>query len=150
MDQQLIALYEIKRQQFLMGYVQFPDKFSDAHAFAVFNRIAPIFHENILREVHGSDPFAEVYSVKEDFITDVLRYVDERWRAKDFDALGLYKLEDKFGGYKTNRVELIHSLEYMRIDGRFDDPFWGAVEADAPSEAKSLDSMFSPANVYFD
>lgn len=51
-----------------------------------------------------------MYSVKEDFITEVMRYVDERWLAKDFDALGFYNLEDKFGGYKTNRIELIHAL----------------------------------------
>lgn len=150
MDNQLVALYELKRQTFLLGYIQHPDKFSDAHAFAVMNRLAPIFHENILRETYGTDPFSEVYSVKEDFITEVLRYVDERWRDKDFEALGFYNLEDKFGGYKTNRIELIHALEYMRIDGRFDEEVWKAVEANAPSEANSLDSSFEPKNVYFD
>src|SRR5690606_22693060 len=123
---------------------------SDAHAFAVQNRLAPIFHENILRETYGEDPFEEVYAVKADFITEVLKYVDERWLAEDFDALGFCNLEGKFGGYKTNRVELIHSLEYMRIDGRFDDKVWAAIEANAPAEANSLDSTFSPKNVYFD
>lgn len=114
------------------------------------NRVAPIIHENISRESRGEDPFAKVYSVKEDFIIEVMRYVDERWLAKDFDALGFYNLEDKFGGYKTNRIELIHALERVRIDGRFDDAFWVAVEANSPSEATSLDSTFQPSNVYFD
>ena len=150
MDRNLLALYEVKRLQFLMGYVQFPNKISDAHAFAVFHRMAPIFHENILREVHGEDPFDDAYAVKKEFITEVLRYVDERWLEKDFDALGFYNLEEKFGGYKTNRIELIHSLEYMRIDGRFDDAFWNAVEANAPAEANSIDSTFTPEEVYFD
>lgn len=150
MDKHLVALYELKRQGFLLGYLEHPDLFSDAHVFAVLHRLAPIFHENILREVHGEDPFDDVYAVKADFITEVLRYVDERWLEKDWDALGFYNLEDKFGGYKTNRVELIHALEYMRIDGRFDDAFWKAVEANAPAEANSLDSTFTTADVYFD
>ena len=150
MDKHLVALYEVKRQAFLLGYLQHPSLFSDSHAFAVMHRLAPIFHENILREVHGEDPFEDVYAVKADFITEVLKYVDERWLEKDFEALEFYNLETKFGGYKTNRIELIHSLEYMRIDGRFDDAFWSAVEANAPAEANSIDSAFSPDKVYFD
>ena len=150
MDNQLVALFELKRQTFLLGYIQSPDKIDDAHAFAVQNRVAPVFHENISRETHGGDPFADVYAVKEDFIIEVLRYVDKRWLEKDFDALGFYKLEDKFGGYKANRVELKHALEYIRMTGRFDSAFWTAVESDAPAEATSLDSEFSPKDVYFD
>lgn len=150
MDKHLVALYEVKRQSFLLGYLQHPHLFSDAHAFAVQHRLAPIFHENILREVYGGDPFEEVYAVKADFISNVLKYVDERWLAKDWDALGFYNLEEKFGGYKTNRIELIHSLKYMRIADRFDDAFWKAVEANAPSEANSIKRTFSPADVYFD
>lgn len=150
MDKHLVALYEVKRQSFLLGYLQHPNLYSKAHAFAVLNRLAPIFHENIAREIHGADPFEDVHAVKADFISSVLKYVDERWHAKDFDALGFYKLEEKFGGYKVNRIELIHSLGYIRIDGRFDDAVWSAVEANAPSEAKPINSTFSPSDVYFD
>lgn len=149
MDQQLVALYELKRQSFLLGYVQNPDRFSNALAFAYFHRVAPIFHENIVREVYGSDPFDEIYAVKRDFILEVVKYVDEQWHAKNFEDIGFYNLEDKFGGYKANRVELIHALEYARIDGRFDEDVWKAIGSNSPAEANSLDATFSPKDVYF-
>ena len=34
MNNEIVALYELKRQAFLLGYIQFPDKFNDALAFA--------------------------------------------------------------------------------------------------------------------
>lgn len=148
MDNELIALYELKRQGFLIGYVQNPDRFSDSLAFAYYNRLAPIFHENIARETYGEDPFADVYAVKGDFISEVLNYVDERDLAGDHQALEFYKLEDKFGG-RSNRIELIHVLEYARIDGRFNKQVWDAVLSNAPAEANNLDDTFSPNNVEF-
>ncbi|WP_441460169.1 hypothetical protein [Burkholderia thailandensis] len=149
MDQQLIALYELKRQSFLIGYIQNPKHFADALAFAYFNRLAPIFHEDIMREYYGSDPFAEVYAVKADFMNEVLKYVDECEHQGDFTAIEFYNLEDKFGGYKANRIELIHTLEYARIDGRFSEKVWNAIEHNAPSEANRLEQAFSPKDVSF-
>ena len=147
--QHLIALYEVKRQAFLLGYLQNPDQFSDSLAFAYEHRLAPILHEGIARETHGSDPFDEVYAVKGEFISEVLRYVDDRALADDYESLEFYKLEDKFGGYKANRIELIYALEYARIDGRFDEKVWSAIEKNAPMEANSLDAEFSPEKVSF-
>jgi hypothetical protein len=149
-DHQLIALYEIKRQSFLIGYIQSPERFTDALAFAHYNRVAPIFHEGIMRESYESDPFEEVYQVSAAFVSEVTKYIDDRWLAKDYEAMEFYKLEDKFGGYKANRVELIHALEYTRISGRFDDTVWAAIESNAPVEANSLDATFSQKDVYFD
>lgn len=148
MDSHLTALYELKRQTFLLGYVQNPDRFSDALAFAHANRIAPIFHENIARETHGDDPFAEIYGVKADFISDLMKYVDDRDLAGDHQALEFYKLEDKFGG-RSNRIEILHALEYARIDGRFNQTVWDAVVSNAPAEANTIDQSFSPADVEF-
>ncbi|MCY0388451.1 hypothetical protein OVY01_14695 [Robbsia sp. Bb-Pol-6] len=150
MDHQLIALYELKRQSFLIGYIQNPDKFSHALAFAYLNRIEPIFHEGIMKEKYDADPFEEVYFVKANFMDEVYRFLDERNLAGDYDAIGFYKLEEKFGGYKANRIELIYTLEYARIDGRFSAEVWNAVVRDAPSEANHLKSIFSPKDVYFD
>lgn len=149
MDHQLIALYELKRQAFLLGYIQNPDRFSDALAFAYYHRIAPVFHENIARETYDCDPFEDIYFVKRDFILEVLKYIDERDLEKDYESLGFYNLEEKFGGYKANRIELIYALEYTRISGRFGDEFWKAVESNAPAEANSIDSTFSPKDVEF-
>lgn len=149
MDRQLIALFELKRQSFLIGYIQNPARYSDALAFAYYRRIAPIFHEDAARETYGGDPFDEVYAVKREFVSEVTKYVDELWCAGNLEGLGFYKLEDKFGGYKANRVELIYALEYTRIDGRFDEEVWKAIESDAPIEASSLDAKFSPEEVNF-
>ncbi len=149
MDQHLVALYELKRQSFLIGYIQNPDNFSDALAFAYYRRVAPIFHEDIPRETYDRDPFETVHSVKASFVEEVTKYIDERWRTNDLKAIEFYNLEDKFGGYKANRVELIYALEYARIDGRFDDTVWEAIESNAPVEANSLDATFSPKDVHF-
>lgn len=143
------ALYEIKRQNFLIGYIQNPDRFDDALAYAYENRMAPVFHEDIMREAHEEDPFEDAYAVSAEFVKRVLKYIDDLWLEKKFDELGFYDLETHFGGHHEYRMELIHVLEYARIAGRFDDTLYNAVEANAPSEANSIDSSFSPNDVYF-
>lgn len=146
--QHLAALYEVKRQAFLIGYLQNPDKFSDALAFAYEHRLSPIFHEDGVREAHDGDPFEEAYVVKGALMAEVLKYVDDRDLAGDYQALEFYNLEEKFGG-RTNRIALIYTLEYARIDGRFNDKVWNAVESNAPAEANSIDSDFGPEKVSF-
>lgn len=150
MNQTLVALYELKRQSFLIGYIQKPDRFEDALAYAYYHRVAPIFHEELVREKHGSDPFAEAYAVEASFVDEVTKYVDDCWAANKLTEIGFYNLENRFGGYKTNRVELIRALEYTRIAGRFDDTVWQAIESNAPVEAKPLAATFAPKDVYFD
>lgn len=149
MNQQLIALYETKRQAFLFAYIQMPERFSAALAYAYFHRVAPIFHENIARETYDVDPFDEIYTVQSEFVEAVVKYVDEEWRANNLKDVAFNVLEDKFGGYKANRMELIYALEYVRIDGRFDDAVWKAIESNAPIEANPLSNKFSPEDVYF-
>jgi hypothetical protein len=143
------ALYELKRQSFLIGYVQNPDRFEDALAYAYEHRIAPVFHEAIMREVHGEDPFAEACSVSVDFINKVLKHIDKLWMDKNFGELGFYDLETHFGDHHEYRMELIHIIKYARISRRFDDTLYNAVEANAPAEANSINSSFSPDDVYF-
>ena len=143
------ALYEMKRQNFLIGYIQSPDRFDDALAFAYENRIAPIFHEDIMKEVHGEDPFVEAYAVKPDFMLELIKYIDKCWLDKNLDEVEFRKLEDKFGGYKANRIEIIHTVEYARISGRFDDDVYSSIVKDAPIEANSIRSSFSPSEVHF-
>ncbi|MGR3366047.1 MAG: hypothetical protein ACU0CC_14675 [Sagittula sp.] len=144
------ALYEIKRQTFLQGYIANPDRFDDALAFAHMHRLAPIFHEVSVREEHGEDPFAEAYWIDAEFAGSVTSHLDKLWKAENYEDMAFYKLEDKFGGYHNKRMELVFVLEYTRISGRFNDKTFEAIEADAPSEANNLDSTFSPEEVYFD
>lgn len=149
-DKNIGALYELKRQSFLLGFVQNPDRFSEALAFAYYHRMAPFFHETHIREVyHGVDPFEDIYAVKWSFVDEVTSYVDSCWRSECFEGLGFESLEDRFGGYRTNRVELIHVLGYARIDGRFDGNIWRAIEKNAPIEAKPIPSTFKPEDVHF-
>lgn len=149
MDANLIALYEIKRQAFLFAYIQNPENFSPALAYAYDKRIAPIFHEVLAREAYNVDPFDDIYLVKKEFVDAVTKYIDVEWRANNLKAITFYDLEDKFGGYKANRVELIYLLEYTRINGPFDEEVWKAIEANAPMEASKLASEFSPKEVSF-
>jgi hypothetical protein len=148
-DNSLVALYEIKRQTFLLGFIQHPEKCNPALAYAYEHRVAPLLHDAIAQEVYGFDPFDEIYAVKRDFLNEVFKYLDERCLAKDYEAVAFYSLENKFGGYKTNRGKLIHLLEYLRIAERFDDDFWTAVEANAPAEASPLAKTFTPEDVWF-
>lgn len=149
MDKNLVALYELKRQSFLIGYIQNPNNFNEGLAFAYYHRIAPIFHENIFRETFEEDPFSDVYAVKADFTEAVLKYIDEKERAGDLESIDFNSLEDKFGGYKVNRMELAYALGYTRISGRFHDAVWQAIERNAPIEASPIDSAFPPEQVEF-
>lgn len=149
MNNQLVGLYEIKRQSFLIGFIQNPAFFDKALAYAYYNRVAPIFHENDIRETYESDPFAEVYAVKASFVDEVTKFIDRCWLDDNLQDVEFNSLENKFGGYKVNRVELISVLEYARIHGLFDDAVWKAVMHRAPMEANHLASTFSPKDVHF-
>jgi hypothetical protein len=113
----LIAAYETKRLIFLTAYIQNPKPFADALAFAYMHRLAPILHQDIEREVYEEDPYREIYAVKADFMTDVLKRIDDLDRAGKHEEIEFYNLEDFYGG-RHKRMQLIHSIEYFRIDGR--------------------------------
>lgn len=147
-DPVLIALYETKRQHFLASFIQNPDRFSQSLAYAYENRLEPIFNESIQRETYEADPFKDVYAVDGDFIEEVLKHIDTLDLAGRHDELAFYTLEDKFGG-RADRMELIAAIEYMRIDGRFDDRVYDAITANAPMEAKPIARTFGPDEVYF-
>lgn len=82
-------------------------------------------------------------------MNEVLDYIDKCWLDKCLDKIAFYDLETKFGGYQTNRMELIHTIEYARISRRFDDEVYNAIESNAPMEANSLSSTFEPKDVFF-
>lgn len=142
-------LYEIKRQNFLIGYIQSPSNFNPALAYAYEHRLAPIFHEEIAREGYGEDLFANVYRVPADFMNEVLKYIDECDLNDKLSEIQFGKLEDKFGGYKANRMELIRTIEYAKIDGRFGEKVYQAIEEDAPVEGKNFSDSFEPKDVHF-
>jgi len=143
------AMYELKRQGLLLGYSAGNGNVDPALAFAYEKRLAPIFHEGIMRESYDEDPFHDAYFVKSDFVAEVVKYIDECWLAKELEKVEFYKLEDKFGGYGSMRMELIHIIEYARISRRFDDEVYSAIESNAPVEANEIAAEFLPSEVYF-
>jgi hypothetical protein len=148
-DDLITALYETKRQNFLIGFIQNPSNFNPALAYAYYHRMAPVFHEDTVREIYESDPFEKAYWIKADFINEVLKYVDELDLANNHEDLKFSKLEDHFGGYKANRMELRCIIEYARIEGRFTDDFYEAISDMAPVEAKHYAKTFEPKDVHF-
>lgn len=147
MNNEIKALYEIRRQVFLNGYLQNPNNYDDSLAYAYYNRIAPVL--NMEGSRNEAYVFDEACFVKSDFAKQVLDYLDDKWLKKEWSDVTFYKLEDLFGGYHSNRVELIYILAYARIQNLFDNALWDAVESDAPTEAKPITSKFSPQEVTF-
>lgn len=149
MDKQILALYEMKRQSFLIGFIQSPRHFSESLAYAYYHRLAPLFHHPVDSDKFSVDPFADIYSVDKDFMLRVVQFVDECAAKGDFKSVGFVQLEEKFGGYKANRIELVRTLEYARIDRRFEPEVWTAIQTNAPIEANNLASKFTPDDVFF-
>lgn len=145
-DALLIAAYENRRLLVLNTFLNHPNKIPPALAFAYEHRLAPLFHEEI-REHYGTDPYEDIYAVRRDFITDVSEWLDQRWLDKDYEGVKFSKLENAFGGYKANRMELVFSLKYMRLDRRFDDELFKAVMKDAPVEAQGVMQTYEPKDV---
>ena len=146
----LIASYETKRLLILNTFLNHPKKIDPALAFAYHHRMAPILHEEIAREHYGLDPYADIYAVKADFVGEVAKYLDEQWLAEDLDSIAFSKLEDKFGGYKANRIELISSIQYLFLDHRFDDKLYEAVKKNAPLEAHGIMDAYTADDVSFE
>ena len=145
----LKALYELKRQSFLIGFIASPKHFEAALAFAYQYRIAPIFHETTMRSTYGEDPFDDAYGVKREVATEITDYLDELWQADDFDGMGFRKLEHKFLEI-AGRADLISILQYARLSNRFDDHTFAAITSNAPWEVPRHRSEFTAGDVKFD
>lgn len=148
MTLELQAIYEVKRQGFLIGFLQNPSNFDPSLAFAYQNRLAPYFHEHGMKDAHGDDPFDTVYAVKNSFIDKLLTYVDHNWRAGTLANVEFYNLESSFGGMGS-RIAILHTLEYARIAGRYNNPLYDAVTSNAPIECQTIDATFDPRDVRF-
>ena len=116
------AVYETKREQLMLGWLNpnTREYIDDAYAYAYSQRMFPFFHEE---EKHETDPFADVYDIKRNFIDEVTEYLDEFDRMDESNPerqnLNFASMEDKFGGYRNKRVELIVVLRYCFLSDRF-------------------------------
>jgi hypothetical protein len=143
------ALYEIKRHNFLQGFIANPKNYDPALAYAYEHRLAPVHNEEITREQLGCDPFEDAYVVKADFMNQILEHIDDLWNKEDWENLQFNKLEDTFGGYKKHRMEIARIIQYARIKGLFDDQLYDAISEMAPIEAKRYYTKFTPSDIVF-
>ena len=56
-------------------------------------------------------------------------------------------MEDKFGGYKANRMEIAHGLRYAYLSDAFDREVYSAILEEAPMEAHGITRKFSPDDI---
>jgi len=137
--QVLRALLDVKRQQIVLAKRtdHTATLVEDSYAFAMDHRICPIFH------IDDADPFDGAYTVGKVFVTDVVTYCDKKWLAGE--PLSFYDLEARFG--RDSRMELIFTLRYAALNGRFDTGFYRGLSANCPTEAHGLNDPFSVAEV---
>ena len=130
------AIYETKCEQIQSTWLNPNTRkyINDGYAFAASVRMCPYFHLTY----SINDPFENVYSIKQDFVKEVIKYLDETWLAdKNSDALEFYNLETTFGGHHSNRSELIYIIRYCSLSDRFDNSFYNKIMSNAPAEANS-------------
>ena len=133
-DTQLIAAYETYRLQLLSQFVGNPDLVAAPLAFAYENRICPVYHHELQIEIHGKYCFEDVFrgARSREFLNELFRYIDDLSRRKNFDEISFTKLEDKFGGYKANRMEIAHGLRYAYLSDAFDREVYSAILEESP------------------
>ena len=127
------ALYEVKRQIILQGFISHPKNYNAALAFAYEHRLAPVHNEENMREQLGCDPFEEAYAVKAEFMNKVLNHIDTLWLDKKWAELAFRNIEDALGGYKKHRMEIARTIQYARIKGLFDDELYDCLLYTSPS-----------------
>lgn len=146
----LIAAYETQRMLVLSAFASAPRLVPKEMAFAYEHRLAPVRNAALLREAHGLDPFEDIYPVKGAFMESVIAFVDEKWRAEDFEGMAFERLENHFGGYKANRMEIAHTLHYAFLAGLFDDKVYAAILKSAPMEAHGITRAYGPEDASFE
>ncbi|MBY5649947.1 hypothetical protein HFO45_17010 [Rhizobium leguminosarum] len=151
MSKELIAAnFEVKRFQMMEAFKRDPSSISAPLVFAYDKRIAPIDHNHGMIESYGFDPFDSVYNVDNDMMKKIAKHLDTMWDAGDPEALKFSSLEDKFGGYKTMRMELVYAITYFKLNDLFGDDLYKAVMIMAPSEASGIMRPYRPEDVYLD
>lgn len=117
----LKAAYETYRAQIMLNGVDHEGnlRIDSAYYYAVSVRMYPYFHTYWCDD--DLDPFAEIYNITENYINEVVTYVEEQWRNKT--TLTFYELEAKFGG-REMRSTLIRIFRYCFLNNRFDPDFY--------------------------
>ena len=136
-------MYNNYKRQMMIIYFQSIDFniVSDSLFYALSHDVYPFFHENEEVEV-----YADCFCVKKEFVSAVIKHIDEKVLTKDLNKLDFYSLEEKFGGYKQYRSELIHILRYCYLARRFNADVWNKIISDAPAEVGFVTSNFDASD----
>ncbi|TAD77844.1 MAG: hypothetical protein EA001_09025 [Oscillatoriales cyanobacterium] len=124
MDTTLLrAAYETYRAQIMLNGIDHEGKLriDPAYYFAVSVRMFPYFHTHWCDD---PDPFSEIYSIGQEFMDEVLTYVDDL-RRQGHPIPSFYALEGKFGN--NQKSALIQIFRYCYLSGRFDPDFYGSL-----------------------
>ena len=123
-----------------------------AYAYAWDNGVYPIGNDG----AHWHDPYKEQFAVSEEQVSELARFLDNKWLKKE--KISFYELEDHYdiqglssSGSEWDRGTLIISCHYFFLLGWFDDDFWKGLvgHSDCPSESHSIRRQFTPEDVYF-
>lgn len=128
----LKALFFIRKNQILQLYKTNSEGFhiSDSFAFAIAKDCYPYFQSDDETEL-----YKDCFSIKRDFIENVITYIDEAWKNKKYYTF--YELEDKFG--HENRYNLLVIIRYCFLNGTFcEKEFQSKMEENCPDEAHGL------------
>jgi hypothetical protein len=137
MDTTLLrAAYETYRAQIMLNGIDHEGKLriNPAYYFAVSVRMFPYFHTHWCND---PDPFAEIYSIGQEFMDGVITYVDAL-RVQGNPIPSFYELEDKFG--KDQRSDLIQIFRYCYLNKEFSPEFYSSLLAPSayPTEASII------------
>lgn len=137
MDTALLrAAYETYRAQIMLNGIDHEGKLriDPAYYYAVSVRMFPYFHTHWC---DGSDPFAEIYSIGQEFMDEVITYVDALW-VQGNPIPSFYELEDKFG--RDQRSALILIFRYCYLNEGFSPEFYSSLLAPSahPTEASII------------
>ena len=128
------ALVEIQRTQIILAKRTelTANLMSNSYAFALDKRMCPVF------ETDDTNPLEEGYTIKRQFINQVLKYCADKWNAGEI--LSFYGLEAHFN--RNNRLELIFILRYAFLRHWIDDKFFQGIASSCPGEAHGINDPF--------
>lgn len=148
----LIFQYEARRSWIIARAKEDLENQDKALVFAYKERIYPVYHHSLEREIFGVDVLEDVFprNRSRDFLNEVIAYVDSRWMAKEYTELQFNLIENKFGGHKANRLEIADVLRYAYLHHRFDVQFYASVKHRCPAEAQDVDKDLELSELEFE
>ncbi len=145
------SMFNLQRFMILQTKVnpQTCDQLPDEYVFAWYVKLYPFFNNSELHE-----DLEEYFEITRDQVDSVSKYLDDEWL--EGRMYTFYELEEKYRCRHDpvngiDRMVLLNILKYMKLQGGFDEAFWGKIlePMKHPSEARSISREFSADDIYF-